>query len=62
MMSLVSVLALRTMIGDWLYGRISRMKAKPSIPPSMRSTSMRSGGVRPTSTSADSADEASRTS
>ena len=54
-MSWVSVLALSTMIGAWLVGRTSRMKLKPSMPPSMRSTSMRSGGVRATSSSAASA-------
>ena len=44
-MSWVSVFALRTMIGAWLFGRTSRMNEKPSMPPSMRSTSMRSGRV-----------------
>ena len=44
-MSWVSVFALSTMIGAWLVGRTSRMNEKPSIPPSMRSTSMRSGGL-----------------
>ena len=61
-MSWVSVFALRTMIGAWLFGRTSRMNEKPSMPPSMRSTSMRSGGLRWTSSKAASALGASTTS
>ena len=61
-MSWVSVFALSTMIGAWLVGRTSRMNEKPSIPPSMRSTSMRSGGLLWTSCSATSALGASVTS
>ena len=61
-MSWVSSRALITMIGVSLDRRTSRMKSKPSMPPSMRSTSMRSKGLRPTVASASSADEHPTTS